>query len=313
MKRILKIVGIILAVIILIIAGMATYIHFASAKKYQSVEIPELTVDTSTTLVERGFKLVEAGCVNCHRSDEGILEGKWFEDIAAENDFGRIYTSNITKHPEAGIGNYTDGELYRLLRTGVKKDGSLTSTVMPKWNLCSDEDIHAIIAFLKSDHKMVAPSKKTHPTYKPTFLAKALNRFIFRPLPYAEKYPETPKMENNAAHGKYIVEATAMCYVCHSEDITAVNLEEPTKTPGYLDGGFSFMAKDYTVVAPSLLLDGQSNMSSWSEADFVKAVKFGVRPNDQPAYLFPMHPYPHLDSIEVQAIYSYLKDYSSGL
>lgn len=311
MKKVLKITGIILGVVILIITGIAAFVNFAPALNYQSIEIPELTVDTSTALVERGFKLVEAGCVNCHRSDEGSLEGKWFEDLGAEKDFGRIYTSNITKHPEVGIGSYTDGELYRLMRTGVKKDGSLLSAVMPKWNLCSDEDLYAIIAFLKSDHKMVAPSDKTHPLYKPTFLAKALGRFVFKPIPYSDEYQKTPKMENSVEQGKYIVQTTALCYVCHSKDIATANLIEPSLTPGYLGGGFNFIAKEHSIIAPSLLIDGKSNMSSWSEADFVKAVQSGIRPNNQPTFLFPMHPYPHLDSTEVKAIYNYLKDYSN--
>jgi hypothetical protein len=48
-------------------------------------------------------------------------EGKGGDIFPEEGGFtGNFYSSNITP---AGIQDWTDGELYRLITTGVKKDG----------------------------------------------------------------------------------------------------------------------------------------------------------------------------------------------
>ena len=60
--------------------------------------------------------------------------------------FGVIYSKNITKDPEHGIGKWTDGELLYLLRTGIKPDGRFLP-VMAKLQKMSDEDIQSIVAF----------------------------------------------------------------------------------------------------------------------------------------------------------------------
>lgn len=305
MKKALKIIGIVFGILIILILGFAAFVNFTESPDYSSVEIPNLKVELTPEKIERGEKIVHSACWNCH-SNNGILEGKYFNDLGAENSFGPFYTSNITQHKTAGIGNYTDGELYRLLRTGVRKNGQLNSVVMPSWLNCSDEDIHCIIAYLRSDKKAVQPSEKVHPAHQKNFLEKALRKLVFRPYEYQKSYPENPPLKDSIAYGKYLVDSEALCFACHSENIETANFLTPEATPNYLGGGYTFLTKEHEVKVPSIKMDGQSDVSKWSEAEFIDAVKNGNRAN-KPSYLFPMHPFAHLTEKEVATIYHYLK------
>src|SRR5262245_57606913 len=89
------------------------------------------------TPTERGQYLVEtiAGCGNCHtpRGPGGVfaadkhMAGGFVID---EKPF-RAVTSNITPDKETGIGNWTDAQLAKAIREGIRPDGSLIGPPMP--------------------------------------------------------------------------------------------------------------------------------------------------------------------------------------
>ena len=312
MKKVLRVVGISIAVVVLAIFGLGAFINFKAYPTFEEVTIPDLTVEITPERLAHGKKLVHANCAGCHKSKNNVFEGTYFDDIDAEKAFGVIYTSNITQHPEHGIGQYSDGELYRLLRTGVMKNNELALPVMPKWVICSDEDIYAMIAYLKSDDKYMQASDKQHPAYEPTFLAKALKNFAFKPAPYQASYHEIPSLEDSIAYGEYAVNAVYGCYFCHSKNMEEWDVFEPKNTPNYLGGGYVFNTSEHEVTASRLIMDDQSDIGKWSKVEFLDALKYGQREGKE-AYKMPMKPYVYLDTAEVNAIYYYLKDYSSKL
>jgi mono/diheme cytochrome c family protein len=295
-------------IFLLAILAVVAYVNFSSPPTYDDIAAPDLTVQATPELVAHGQVLVEGNCQGCHHAADGPhLAGRLFEDKAANEAFGAIYTANITQHPESALAGYSDGELYRLLRTGVKKNGEKAIAVMPVWPLAADEDIHAIIAFLRSSHPWVAAADVAHPIHQPSFLEKALTRFVFAPTPYQDNYPERPPLSDSVAYGAYQVNAVNLCYYCHSENIETANALVPEDTPGYLAGGFTFRHNDYDLLVPGLLLKEGNNVNQWSVEEFVDAVKFGIRPG-LPAYKEPMHPFNLLDTAEVRAIYQYLAE-----
>src|SRR5690606_2707715 len=87
---------------------------------------------------------------------------------------GQFVSSNITPY---GIGDWTDGELFRLITTGVKRDGSPIFPVMPYHNFgqLDREDIEAVIAYLRT----LEPVASEHPASEADFPF----RFILRTLP----------------------------------------------------------------------------------------------------------------------------------
>lgn len=311
MRKALRILLYLVAVLLVAVLGMAAYINWGGEPTFEAVPVPDLQVEMDSASIANGYKLVTSGCQGCHGGPSGKLEGVRFEDEAANQAFGEYYTANITKHPTEGIGSYTDGELYRLLRTGIKKDHTLASVVMPKWVLVPDEDIEDIIAFLRSDHPLVQASDEAHPVHQPTFLEKALKKFAFQPHPLKDAYPKPVSLADSIAYGKYLVQGVGHCYACHSGSIEEADLDVPENTPGYLRGGYVFLLKDNQIEVPGLLLEEGNHVSDWTIDQFVDAVKYGQRPN-LPAYRKPMHPYPALDTAEVRAIYHYLAEYTKN-
>ena len=53
---------------------------------------------------------------------------------------GEFYSANISSDPESGIGKYTDQEIARTLRYGVKRNGKVLIPAMEFQNI-SDEDL----------------------------------------------------------------------------------------------------------------------------------------------------------------------------
>jgi hypothetical protein len=76
--------------------------------------------------------------------------GKGGELFDEKFDFpGSFRARNITP---AGISRYTDGELFRVITTGVTKEGKAMFPVMPYHNYgrMDEEDIKSIIAYIRS-------------------------------------------------------------------------------------------------------------------------------------------------------------------
>lgn len=304
MIRFLKILGIILGVVVVLILIGAATIHFRGVPTYEPEKI-DLDVAATPERLERGEALVSMVCAECHRSDKGVLEGKKVMDVP--DAFGPVYSANITGHPREGIGGWSDGELYVFLKTGVKPNGNYAPPYMPKFPNISDEDLFSIIAFLRSDHPMVAESDKPTRPCEPSFLTKFLTNTVIKPNPLKRDLPR-PDVSDQVAYGGYLVNNVLSCYVCHSQALETANELEPTKTPGYLAGGANLLnMKKEVVYGPNITMDPETGIGTWSEEDFIGAVMYGQRPNNLPAIQYPMLKLTALDTVEVKAIWAYLQ------
>lgn len=117
------------------------------------------------SLIERGKYLVRImDCSACHspQPGEGSLSGGalgW-----EVRGMGVFWPPNLTPHPDAGLGQWSEADIITALRTGKRPDGRQLSPAMP-WPAyagLSDDDARAVAAFLKSlpasDNKVPAPS-----------------------------------------------------------------------------------------------------------------------------------------------------------
>lgn len=304
MKKILRYVGIGIGVIVGIVALGAAYIGISGIPKYEAEKIA-VTIQSTPERVARGKVLAEALCNNCHLNPAtGRLTGKFLFDAPPE--FGKIYSKNITQHPVKGIKSWTDGELVYLFRTGLKPDGQYLPPYMPKLPHVSDEDIASIISFLRSNEQVVQADPTDNIPTEPSFLTKFLCRVAFKPLPYPKQAIPHPDTNNTLAHGKYLFQALD-CYACHSADFKTVNIMEPEKSPGF--GGGGNMLLDMTgrqIFSANISSDPATGIGKWSEADFIRAMKDGIRPDKKPLR-YPMIKMPELSDKELSALYQYVK------
>lgn len=64
----------------------------------------------------------------------------------------KIYSRNITPDRETGIGNWTEAQFIRAMRTGITPDGRVLDTQMPweAFQKITDRDLKALWAYLRT-------------------------------------------------------------------------------------------------------------------------------------------------------------------
>ena len=303
MKKLLKILsGLILVAILLVGIGAAT-IAIRGIPDYEPQKV-DLKVEVTPERVEHGLKLATSLCIICHTPIDGNqLSGR--ELIELPKEFGKVYSANITKDPAHGIGKWTDGELVYFLRTGVKPNGKYAPIWMPKFKYMSDEDLYSIVAYLRSDHPTVQPSSAVTIPCEPSFLAKFLCQFAFKPLEYPKGPVNAPDTNDLVAYGKYMVAGRYDCFPCHSADFKTVNIDEPEKTPGYLGGGNTLLTMEGRKIhSANITPDDETGIGKWDFEQFSDAVRYGKKGDT--GLRFPMPPFSRMDDLEIKAIWAYL-------
>ena len=304
MKKLFKILGILLSIIMGFGLIGFLFIQFRGIPSYETQTIDHRVVSTPAS-IERGKKLAMMLCANCHRNPEtGKLTGTLMLD--APKEFGTIYSQNITQDSTFGIGNWTDGELIYLLRTGIKKNGEYAPPYMSKLPTMADADVDAIISFLRSDDPMVVADATVDQPCEPSFLSKFLSTVAFKPLPMPEHKIELPDTTDPIALGKYLAQ-NLDCYSCHSADFKTMNNLNPELSEGYFGGGNKLLNREGQVILTlNLTPDVETGIGSWSTEQFIKAVKYGSKEGEN-ALRYPMIPYIYLTDDEAYAILQYLK------
>jgi len=264
-------------VVVLVILIFAAKINFSPIASYD-LELKEVTVTSDSAILVREKNIVQTLWYNCHGNESGRMSGGYLADVTI---FGEIYAPNITSHPEMGkLAQYSDAELVRLIRTGVKRDGQYAPPYMVKLPLLSDNDLNALLAFLRSDDPMVAPDPTQQPECKPSFFTKFLCTVAMKPLPYPEGPIADPDPNNAVELGEYVANGLSGCFQCHSADFAQNSDLEPATSAGFYGGGNKMLDKEgHEVLSPNITMDEETGIGSWTEDQFVKAVMFGSTPD----------------------------------
>lgn len=304
MKKVLKILGGILASILLILILAFSYVQIKGVPTYEIAEV-NYTAVLRPESVERGRVLAMTLCATCHMNRKtGELTGTKMHDAPAE--FGEIYSANITQDKEYGIGSWTDGEILRLLRKGIKRDGQYAPPYMAKLPNMSDSDINAIISFLRSDHELVQAKAVPDRACEPSFLTKALCNTIMKPFPMPTSPIAHPDTANPVEHGRYLA-VNLDCFSCHSADFKTNDYLVPENSLGYFGGGNKTLNMEGEVILTSNLTpDRETGIGNWTEEKFISAVKTGQVKGEN-ALRYPMLPHVHMTDEELGAIYAYLQ------
>lgn len=306
MRKVLRYFLILLGLVAVAAGGFAAFVAIRGIPKYKAEKI-ELKIEATPARLAQGKKLASMLCASCHMDPKTAkLTGKKMDEAA---QFGEIYSKNITQHPQYGIGNWTDGELVYLLRTGLKPDGTYLPPYMAKLPNMSDEDLYSIIAFLRSDHEWVKPDPTVQPPTKPSFFTKFLSNVgVVKPFPFPKAAIMGPDTTDKVKWGRYIALAQMECFSCHSNDFAKNDYFTPEKSAGFFGGGNKMTgANGKEIVTSNLSPDEETGIGRWTEQDFIKAVKYGQKPHGQGSLRAPMAPYSQLTDEEVKAVFAYLK------
>ena len=306
MKKIVIGIGAgILCIVLLFIAYLELF--FPRVGKPQNI-----TINATPQVLQRGEYLVlhVAGCVDCHsRRDWSRLtapvipgtEGEGGEVFDKRMGFpGTFYAANITPY---GIHDWTDGELYRLITTGVKKDGEPIFPVMPYQSYAhmDPKDVIAVIAYIRT----LKPVQSDVPASKPAF---PMN-LIMRTIPGPASPEPVPPSSDRVSYGKYLVTVGA-CADCHTPQ------EKGAPIKGmYLAGGFAFrLPGGGTVYASNITPDKETGIGTWTEDSFVRRFKMYGNPavtgtrvgKDEFNTIMPWTVYAGMTEPDLKAVYAYL-------
>ena len=227
---------------------------------------------TGDALIARGqYLTVAADCAACHTTKGGK---PFAGGLAFKLPFGTIYSPNISSDPVNGIGDWSDAEFVRAMRSGVGKHGEDLYPAFPytSYALLSTDDILAIRAYMKTIAPIAEPSRENS-------LAFPFNqRYVMRgwKLLFVPGQPFKPDLSRDASwnQGAYLVEALEHCGECH----TPRGLMFQRKQGVALSGGEVDGWKAWNITS-----DRDSGLGSWNDDEIASFLSTGHARGHGPA------------------------------
>ena len=288
MKIAFRFLGI-FALILVAVAGGFVLKGGRGLRQPREVALRPLTVVTDSPALVRGEHLARVimKCVDCHGSDFGGMD-----PMADAGPLGIVRGPNLTAGEGGVIARYDDAALARAIRHGVKFDGT-PILIMPAgaYLTASDPDVAAVVAYLRSLPRVDRVIPQSNIT--------ALGRFLYGvgqfPIVEADLVDHSveplPPMvaAPTIEYGKYLADIGG-CTGCHGPGLSGGKI--PGTPPDW---------KPATNISPE-------GLKGWTEADFVRALKEGVRPNGTPIdTLMPWRVTRRMDSTEMRAVWLFVQ------
>ncbi len=248
--------------------ALAAALFFAAAAQAQQT--------SDEIVLARGDYLVNGivACGNCHssRTPEGeLIDGMEFAgNFVIEDPAFRAYAPNITPDPRTGIGSWTDDEIIRAVREGIRPDGRVLGPPMAfqLYRNISDNDIRAIVAYLRSVPAVENEVPRT------TFN-------IELPPNWGPALGVVPDVSRDdvVAYGAYLLGPLGHCTECHTPLVK-----------GRFDfsrlgaGGNLFrnpLGLGFTTVSSNITQHPQLGLGEWSDDEIKRAITAGISRNDR--------------------------------
>ena len=237
--------------------------------------------------VARGRHLATAigTCTLCHGEDLG---GALYADAGP---LGVIAGPNLTRSRGGRAAPRTTADWVRAIRFGVRDDGT-SLVVMPSevYTHLSDRDLAALVAYLDGLPPVDRESPRTRfgPVGRLMLGAGRLNLLV---APKTRRLTERtePAPGPTAEYGRYLADV-AGCHGCHGYGLSGGRVAGPPGLP------------------PASNLTPAGRLPSWSEGDFVRAMRTGTRPDGTRIDEFmPWRQLGRMTDEELRAIWLYLR------
>ncbi|WP_126973949.1 c-type cytochrome [Gynurincola endophyticus] len=308
MKKIYIALLFIVGLVLVAVFSTAAYLKFYLPDIAKS---PEITVEQTIERVERGRYLANhiTVCMDCHSTRDwskfaGPLAGNFGgggERFDQEMGFpGTIYSPNITPY---NLADWTDGELYRTITTGVNREGKALFPVMPyhDYGKMDKEDIYSIIAYIRTLESV----ETTNPERELDFPVSLL----VNTMPVEAEHRTKPAESDRLNYGQYLVSASG-CVHCHSQR------DKGATVPGTeFGGGMEFGQPAGILRTPNITPHEKTGIGSWSQEAFVSRFKlYADSTYEAPTVTLadfntpmPWGMYAGMKESDLEAMYIYLK------
>jgi mono/diheme cytochrome c family protein len=289
-KKVLKGIGIVVLVVLL---GVAGFVFFqasafdASMNKAYAFDSVSITASADPQVIAHGRHLAEVGgCFGCHGDDLGGKQGEPFGPL------GVVHASNLTRG-KGGVGNrYSDTQLGRVIRHGIKADGrSLRFMPAQEFSWWPDDDLAAVVSYVRS----MPPIDRALPPSAIGLLGKVLDRLdlltldVARRVDHTMKHPKVLEPQPTAEYGAHL---GLSCKGCHGE--------------GFSGGPIPGAPSD--LPTPANITPHETGIKRYTEADFMRLLDTGIKANGKPLDPFmPIAILRAMNPTERKALWAYLQ------
>jgi hypothetical protein len=309
-KTVAKILGVLIAVLVLGVAGLYVYFFVILPP---NLPVPDLDIERTPERVARGEYLATAvfGCMYCHSERDWSLFGgppkpgtlgkggeRFDEGVEIP---GLIIAPNITPHH---LGDWSDGEIYRAIVSGLHKDGYAFFPIMPfdVYLHLTTEDAYSIIAYLRTLEPIASSHDEEERWLSPILQVIANTRI--KPADPWEIDADDP-----VSRGKYLARI-AGCRFCHTPVDERMQAYEDKR----LGGGMRLIAGGKPVFTSNISSDLETGIGAWTVEQFIARFKAyeGARiPVEQVGYQtqHAWSEYAKMSESDLADIFAYLRSY----
>lgn len=303
-----KIIITVLLILVVLIAITASYVKLGMPNLAAA---PDIHVDVTARRIARGAYLANhvSVCVDCHSARDwskyaaplfaGSV-GKGGEYFGEEMGFpGKFYAKNITP---ANLKNWTDGEIYRAITTGVNANGDALFPVMPYkyYGKMDKEDILDIIAYVRS-LPTITNQVSNHSVDFPM-------SFILNTIPREAHEGIKPQKSDTVAYGGYLVSASG-CIECHTKADKGQIIPKLA-----FSGGRDFKFPAGKTYSANITTDKETGIGNWTADVFVSRFKMytdsanliPLRKNQLNTPM-PWAMYAGMDTSDLRSVFAYLQ------
>lgn len=261
MKKIILIVaGVFTGLALFVVGGVGFALHKTKSAIAEPMDVAGESfefVNDATAVAYGAHMFVTRGCGDCHGVNGG---GKVFSEDPA---FGILAASNLTSGKGGIGGSYSVQDWERAIRHGVGPNGrKLIFMISQDYNEMSNHELGSLIAYLQQlppvDYTPFAA--EIGPIGSILYVTGELPLLPAEIIDHSKSHADSPATTDTSAYGAYLLK---MCSGCHG----------PTFSGGKIPGG----APDWP--AAQNLTPHETGIKGWSEADFFKAMREGVRPD----------------------------------
>jgi cytochrome c553 len=287
-KKILKITGIILGVIVLIVACffMKAYFSVESRRStHYTVEPQPLAIRQDSAALALGARLVKAkGCTDCHGQDLG---GKVFVD---DPMLAHLIAPNLTKGKGGLPRDHTYEDWVLALKHGIRKDEKpLLFMPSQEYFLLSEQDMGAIIAYCAQLPRVDREFNEGNTLGPLAYILTDMDKLPMFPaemIDHKRTLVKEMKAEVSIEFGKYL---STSCQGCHRENMK----------------GGDPVAPGFPVVAD---ISSTGQPGKWTDEQFIETLRTGktpegkiLKPNEMPWTMAK-----EFTDVELKALHLYL-------
>jgi len=297
-----------------LVLALVAWVLLGWDKHYDDVPLPDLQVSSDPVVIARGEYLVRgpAHCSICHMgSVEEAIRSDGGENLPLQGGMtiglgplGEVYTANLTPDPETGIGRYSDGQIFRLLRHNVRPNGRSTLAPMMPFAGMADDDLVAVVSYLRTQ----PPVRHEVPPGQWTFMGKAIKTILrpaaFQPVLGNSPPAAAPAQAATVERGEYLANYVANCVGCHSPIDPATGKFQGPPFSGNAAGEPSEIDPSVILRMPNLTPDPTGVLVSFkTPEEWVERFRTG-RVIDES--IMPWGPFSRMTDEDLRAIYLYL-------